>query len=88
MIGVIITQDTRSADPQHEYGERPVMVEKDADCPDCGSVHDMEACPKCGADIVLGFGLAFGGFGEYKFCEECDWHWLRPDWDAQHIDIE
>ena len=79
---------------QREYGERPSLVEEDADCPDCGQIHDLEACPKCGADIVLGFGLMFGSFGEYKFCEKgldvdgCDWYWIRPDWDAHHIDID
>lgn len=55
----------------------------DGHCPDCGRVHDIEACPKCGADIQLGYGLMFGGMGEYKFCENdaCDWFWKREDRD-------
>jgi len=64
-----------------EYGEPPVLIEQNRDCMYCGQVHDIEACPKCGFDIVLGFGLMFGGYGEYKFCEgdDCDWYWKRQD---------
>ena len=57
--------------------EPAILVKTAVDCPDCGKVHDIEACPKCGSDIVLGFGLMFGGYGEYKFCEVCDWWWKR-----------
>ena len=62
-------------------GEPAVLVEADHDCKCCGKVHDIEACPKCGSDIVLGFGLMFGGFGRYKFCEsaDCDWRWKKED---------
>ena len=53
------------------------MVEKNADCPDCGQVHDLEKCPKCGSWIGHGYGLMGGGMGAYKFCnsDECDWFW-------------
>jgi hypothetical protein len=65
------------ASQQTPQGADPILVEKDADCPDCGSVHDLEKCPKCGAWITHGFGLMGGGFGPYKFCnnEQCDWFW-------------
>ena len=61
-------------------GQRePVMVETDADCLDCGRVHDMEACPDCGSDILEGFGIGFGPYGRYKVCEEfCGWVWNDP----------
>lgn len=35
-----------------------------------------QECPKCHSrEIQSGYGLAFGGFGSYKFCgnDECDW---------------
>ena len=37
---------------------------------------DSETCPKCGSKVELGYGLAFGGFGVYQYCDnlECDWH--------------
>src|SRR5262245_7546697 len=36
-------------------------------------------CPKCGAPVDPGFGLAFGGFGPYETCskKKCDWFWKR-----------
>ena len=62
-----------------EFGTPPIMVARDAQCSDCGAVHDMEKCPQCGADIFHGFGLGFGpGYGEYKACEKfCGWRWKR-----------
>lgn len=63
----------------------PVMIEKDADCPDCGKVHDIEACPLCGSHLHLGYGIMRGGLGSYKVCEqekddpECPWFNLEPD---------
>ena len=65
--------------PGQERGERPLLHAKDVDCGDCGQVHDLEKCPKCGAWIEHGFGLMFGGFGPYKFCrnDACDWFWKR-----------
>jgi len=64
-----------------EHGERPVMVEANAHCPDCDTVHDIEKCPRCGAWIELGYGLMGGGFGPYKFCqnEACDWMWKNVE---------
>lgn len=54
--------------------EPPTLVEKDHDCQQCGDVHDIEACPRCGADIILGFGIGFGPYGPYKVCEDfCGW---------------
>lgn len=34
----------------------------------------LTRCPKCGGEIVAGFGLAFGGYGSYKMCDAdgCD----------------
>ncbi|MGY2987653.1 hypothetical protein ACVI1K_005000 [Bradyrhizobium sp. USDA 4508] len=31
-------------------------------------------CPKCGAELEMGFGLAGGGFGPYEYCSNitCD----------------
>lgn len=65
--------------PPGEHGTPPIMVEKNADCKDCGRKHDLEKCPKCGSWIEVGWGLMFGGFGEYKFCQndKCDWFWKR-----------
>ncbi len=73
--------DFCAGDPGSEQGDRPIMVEENANCAECGSVHDIEACPKCGASIELGYGLAFGGVGAYKYCssETCDWSWKRED---------
>lgn len=63
-----------------ETGSRPTFVSKDAYCGECRSTHDMEVCPDCGADIHVGYGLAFGGYGEYKYCEdECGWFWKKTD---------
>lgn len=76
--------DAVGGEPGDERGERPVMVKEDAHCDECGQRHDIEACPKCGAFIELGYGLIFGGCGEYKFCsaEGCDWFWKREDTDG------
>lgn len=62
-----------------ELGTPPVLVEHDHDCQQCGNVHDIEACPNCGADVFHGFGLGIGpGFGEYKVCEAgCGWFCKR-----------
>lgn len=62
-----------------EVGERPIMVNENAHCPDCGKVHDIEKCPKCGAHIDLGFGLLGGGYGPYKTCSNdyCGWMWKQ-----------
>lgn len=70
--------------PGTEHGTRPTKIAESIACPDCGKVHDIEACPKCGSDIILGYGLGFGpGMGEYNFCENrsCDWRWKREDAD-------
>lgn len=34
----------------------------------------FDPCPKCGSPLVVGFGLAGGGFGAYSYCskEGCD----------------
>lgn len=35
-------------------------------------------CPRCGARAEGGFGLAYGGYGPYEFCEkQCGWYWKR-----------
>lgn len=56
-------------------GEPAVIIDEAKYCDDCGQVHEFEQCPKCGHWIHLGFGLMFGGYGSYKYCQsdECDW---------------
>jgi len=41
---------------------------------------DDGRCPECGAVIDSGFGLAFGGFGPYHTCSECQW-WHKEQCD-------
>ena len=41
--------------------------EKRADLPEDG---DLSHCPKCGAMLEQGFGLAGGGVGPYKYCHQ------------------
>lgn len=41
----------------------------------------QDRCPKCGsAELIKGFGLAFGGMGPYQFCDSpgCDWATKHP----------
>ena len=73
--------DPVGGEPGSETGERPILVEENADCVDCGQKHDIEVCPKCGAFIDFGYGLAFGGCGIYKYCsnDACDWFWKQED---------
>lgn len=35
---------------------------------------DEGACPNCGGALAAGFGLAFGGYGAYTYCLDCEWH--------------
>lgn len=54
----------RSADTGlRETGERPVIRDENA------------FCPKCGAEALVGYGLAGGGFGSYEYCtaKGCNW---------------
>lgn len=39
-------------------------------------MNSHESCPKCHNAIEQGYGLAFGGFGAYQYCqnEACDWY--------------
>ncbi len=59
------------------FGEPPTLVSESALCKDCDQVHEFEVCPRCGADIMHGFGLGFGpGLGVYKVCELfCGWQY-------------
>jgi hypothetical protein len=70
-----------AADPKgEEVGTRPILIEEEYDCPECGRTHPLEECPDCGSrDVVWGYGLGFGpGFGPYKFCGAgCGWQWKR-----------
>ncbi len=77
MSGLIVC----GVEPEIKMGEPAILVETDADCQECGRVHDMEKCPKCGSWIDEGYGLAFGGMGHYKSClnEKCDWWWKEQD---------
>lgn len=69
------------ADLQIEIGIPSILVAKNKYCKECGRVHDLEKCPKCGASIEIGYGLMGGGIGVYKFCrnEKCNWFWKRLD---------
>ncbi len=39
-------------------------------------MNTYDNCPKCHDRIEFGYGLAFGGFGAYQYCENeaCDWY--------------
>lgn len=56
-------------------GAPPVLVFENKLCDECGHEHEFEKCPECGSWIHIGFGLMFGGYGGYKWCQsdECDW---------------
>lgn len=62
-----------------EIGKRPLLVAKDQLCEECGRQHDFEVCPECGSWVSFGFGLAYGGYGPYAFCnnEACAWFWKQ-----------
>lgn len=36
----------------------------------------VDNCPECGCSVGTGFGLAYGGYGSYQYCEAegCDWY--------------
>lgn len=61
------------------YGTPPTFVEANAECAECKGTHDMEVCPDCGADIILGFGLGIApGFGPWAVCEQfCGWSYKQ-----------
>jgi len=60
-----------------------ILVEKDADCDECGTVHDIEVCPLCKSYIQLGYGLMFGGMGAFSFCLNDDCNWYVMDYDDE-----
>lgn len=64
-----------SAEINDGMGNPPILVAENKFCDECGYTHDFEKCPECGAWIDIGFGLAYGGFGEYKSCQsdKCNW---------------
>lgn len=33
--------------------------------------HQVELCPKCGSQLIEGWGLAGGGMGVYGYCDPC-----------------
>jgi hypothetical protein len=41
----------------------------------------LNPCPKCGAQLEQGYGLAGGGIGPYEYCssEQCDYFLKFPD---------
>ena len=64
----------------HEgMGCPPLMVDPNRFCDECNTNHEFEKCPKCGSWIELGFGLMFGGYGPYKWCQNdsCDWFYKQ-----------
>lgn len=44
---------------------------------------ETEKCPKCGADVDYGYGLAGGGIGPYRYChgDDCDYFEKTQDQD-------
>jgi hypothetical protein len=61
---------------QVTMGVPPILKEKNANCEDCGEVHDIELCPLCGSFIYISFGFVGGGFGQYYICDgekDCPW---------------
>lgn len=42
---------------------------------------DDDKCPQCGVELMMGFGLAYGGYGPYWVCEadDCDYVFKRQD---------
>lgn len=77
-----IHMDFTAGEPGSEQGEKPVLVEENILCSECNREHDIEVCPKCGSFISMGYGLAYGGMGHYKYCnnvEGCDWFWKKED---------
>jgi hypothetical protein len=71
-----------------EYGMPAVLVENERDCEECGHVHEIEVCPRCGAYIdIVPVGYSPLGFGTHKYCtgrgdykfryddEPCRWSW-------------
>ena len=66
--------------PGQETGKRPILVAESALCEECGREHELEKCPDCGSWVEPGYGLAFGGYGEYKSClKNCGWFWKKED---------
>lgn len=63
------------------FGTPPVLKKRNALCGECKQRHDIEVCPDCGADIMLGYGLGFGpGLGPYKVCEKfCGWSYKEAE---------
>lgn len=78
MSTITVIVDEAAPPEGAEYGTPPILVQEDYDCPECGKVHKLEACPDCGSnDVFYGFGLGFGpGYGPYKACD-CGWSWKR-----------
>lgn len=40
-------------------------------------------CPKCGGELIFGYGMAGGGCGSYELCErdDCDYFFKTQDTD-------
>jgi hypothetical protein len=57
-----------------------VFIEPSNIQPGTGAPPIEGRCPKCGAVVDTGFGLAFGGYGSYHTCSECDW-WHKESCD-------
>jgi hypothetical protein len=55
------------------------------DEPETDRVPEDRRCPRCGAPILMGYGLCGGGIGVYWFCETdaCDWFFKRQDREAK-----
>ena len=51
--------------------EPTVIIDMDKKREDLPDLHH-DACPKCGSETDIGFGLAGGGFGPYTYCPVCE----------------
>ncbi len=72
------------------WGTAPFLVSAEYDCPECGKVHLLEACPHCGShDIAYDYGLGGGpGVGPYKACG-CGWSFKECEpWDENADPVE
>ena len=51
-------------------GKQTIYVEAANQRPDIPAEF-FDACPKCGGELEVGYGLAGGGMGSYQYCPTC-----------------